>query len=174
MVTEGKKSEGGNQIKNSLIYLLQIHSDLGLEVNYKLLAFVLKEQAMDIYDQPNVKGWKGGKNWLTSQIYADRNQFVDFIISGNKKYEKILNRRLEKFEMGTLNFNPIIQLKNNNSAKSILTELKEKMIFETNEDLNAELDELLKYDFDPKSENAQKSILRVYQYLAKTPEFQII
>ncbi len=49
-----------------------------------------------------------------------------------------------------------------------------KMIFETNEDMNAELSQLLKYDFDPNSENAEHNILRVYQYLAKSPEFQII
>ena len=97
-------NQSGNQIKNPLIYLFQIHNDLNLNPNYKLLAFILKNQAMDIYDQPNVKGWKGGKDWLTSQIYADRNQFIDFIISGNKKYEKILNKRLEKFDIGVIDF----------------------------------------------------------------------
>jgi hypothetical protein len=38
----------------------------------------------------------------------------------------------------------------------------------------ASLGELLKYDFDPKAENANQAIFRVYQYLAKSPEFQIV
>jgi hypothetical protein len=40
--------------------------------------------------------------------------------------------------------------------------------------MKSELNQLLKYDFEPTAENAQQSILRVYQYLAKSPEFQII
>lgn len=168
------KNQSGNQIKNPLIYLFQIHNDLNLNPNYKLLAFILKNQAMDIYDQPNVKGWKGGKNWLTSQIYADRNQFIDFIISGNKKYEKILNKRLEKFDIGDITFKPVLNINNKVNAKSILDELTQRMIFDVNGEMQLELNQLLKYDFDPKQENADKNILRVYQYLAKSPEFQII
>lgn len=171
---ECKNNKGGNQIKNPLIYLLQIHNDLNLTPNYKLIAFLLKNQSMDIYDQPNVKGWKGGKNWLTSQIYADRNQFIDFVISKNKKFESALNRRLEKFDVGTISLNPTLKINNKSSAKSILEELTERMIFETNGEMQSDLNQLLRYDFDTKAENADNSILSVYRYLAKTPEFQII
>jgi hypothetical protein len=129
---------------------------------------------MDIYDQPNVKGWKGGQNWLTSQIYADRNQFIDFVIDGNKQFEKILNKRLEKFDIGTVSYHPKLKILNQKNAQTILDELTQKMIFEANEDLKQELNQLLKYDFDPKAENSEKSILKVYQFLAKSPEFQII
>lgn len=171
---EGNNEKGGNQIKNPLIYFAQIHYDLQLTPNYKLLAFLLKNQTMDIYDQANVKGWKGGQNWLTSQIYADRNQFIDFIIDGNKQFEKILNKRLEKFELGTISYNPKLKILNKKNAQTILNELTQKMLFEANEDLKQELNQLLKYDFDPKAENAEKSMLKVYQFLAKSPEFQII
>ena len=171
---EGKNEKGGNQIKNPLIYFAQIHYDLQLTPNYKLLAFLLKNQTMDIYDQPNVKGWKGSQNWLTSQIYADRNQFIDFVIDGNKQFEKILNKRLEKFELGTISYNPKLKILNQKNAQTILNELTQKMLFEANEDLKQELNQLLKYDFDPKAENAEKSMLKVYQFLAKSPEFQII
>ena len=171
---EGKNEKGGNQIKNPLIYFAQIHYDLQLTPNYKLLAFLLKNQKMDIYDQPNVKGWKGGQNWLTSQIYADRNQFIDFIIDGNKQFEKTLNKRLEKFELGTISYNPKLKILNQKNAQTILYELTQKMLFEANEDLKQELNQLMKYDFDPKAENAEKSMLKVYQFLAKSPEFQII
>jgi uncharacterized protein (DUF1800 family) len=124
---EGKNEKGGNQIKNPLIYFSQIHYDLQLTPNYKLIAFLLKNQTMDIYDQPNVKGWKGGQNWLTSQIYADRNQFIDFVIDGNKKFEKILNKRLEKFDLGTVSYNPKLKiLRFMKLASLILEELMQK------------------------------------------------
>ena len=129
---------------------------------------------MDLYDQPNVKGWKGGKDWLTSQIYADRNQVVDFIIDGNEQFQKVLSKRLEKFDVGTISLKPKLEIHDAGSAKSILAELTGRMIFETNEEMVADLNQVLKYDFDPQAVNAQKSILNVYQYLAKSPEFQII
>jgi uncharacterized protein (DUF1800 family) len=171
---ECKNLKGGQQIKNPLTYLLQVHDDLNLKPNYKLMAFMLKNQAMDIYDQPNVKGWKGGKDWLTAQTYADRNQFIDFAINGNKRFEKVLNKRLEKFDVGIIQFNPQLKIQNKSNAKAILDEISSRTIFENNQDLTAEMNQILKYDFDPKTENAEKSILSVYQYLVKTPEFQII
>jgi len=171
---ECQHSNGGNQIKNPLVYFLQVYNDLSLVPNYKLLAFLLKNQAMDIYDQPNVKGWKGSKDWLTSQIYADRNQFIDFVIDGNVRYQKILTKRLEKLDIGELSFNPKLEINHMESAKTILEELTDRMIFETSAEMKEELNQLMKYDFDPKTANAQKRILKVYQYLAKSPEFQII
>jgi hypothetical protein len=171
---ECQNKKGGNQIKNPLTFFLQVHHDLGLKSNYKLLVFLLKNQAMDIYDQANVKGWKGGKDWLNSQIYADRNQFIDFVIDGNPRFQKTLNRRLEKFDADTISFQPLIKLKEASSAKSILEELTEHLVFESNDEMLSELNQLLKYDFEPKAENAQQSILRVYHYLAKSPEFQIV
>ncbi|KPQ14437.1 MAG: Protein of unknown function (DUF1800) [Algoriphagus marincola HL-49] len=171
---ECKNPKGGHQIKNPLTFFLQIHHDLNLSPNYKLLAILLRNQAMDLYDQPNVKGWKGGKDWLTSQIYADRNQVVDFIIDGNEQFQKVLSKRLEKFDVGTISLKPKLEIHDAGSAKSILAELTGRMIFETNEEMVADLNQVLKYDFDPQAVNAQKSILNVYQYLAKSPEFQII
>jgi uncharacterized protein (DUF1800 family) len=171
---ECKQSTGGNQIKNPLCYLLQVHHDLSLTPNYTFLAFLLKNQGMDIYDQPNVKGWKGGHDWMTTQLYTERNQFIDFVIDGNVQFEKTVNRRLEKFNVDSVHFEPKLTISNKTNAQAIINELCDRMIFSTNPEMLASLGELLKYDFDPKAENANQAILRVYQYLAKSPEFQIV
>ncbi len=171
---ECQSDKGGTQLKNPMVYLFQVYHDLNLEPNYRLMVFWLKNQGMDIFDQPNVKGWKGGKDWLTAQIYADRNQLIDFIISGNPIFAERLSKRLEKLEIGKLSFQPRLALANPKNAKSILEELTDRMVFATNDDMWAELNQLLKYDFDVMAENASKNILNVYQYLAKTPEFQLI
>lgn len=171
---EGNNEKGGNQIKNPLLFFGQIHHDLQLKPNYKLLAFLLKNQSMDIYDQPNVKGWKGGQQWLTSQIYADRNQFVDYIIDGNKRFEQVLNQRFKRMDVGMVQFTPQLKLEDHKNAHAIINELVQKTIFESNDEMQQELNQILKYDFNPMAENADKSILKIYQYLAKSPEFQII
>ncbi len=171
---ECRLDKGGTQIKNPLVYLFQVYHDLQLEPHYPFMAFWLRNQGMDIFDQPNVKGWKGGKEWLTAQLYSDRNQFVDFILSNNPILAERLSKRLEKLDIGKLSFEPRLALENAQNAKSLLEELTDRMVFATNEDMWTELNELLKYDFDITSENALKSLLKVYQYLAKTPEFQLI
>ncbi|HOJ90069.1 MAG TPA: hypothetical protein PLH86_03165, partial [Saprospiraceae bacterium] len=86
----------------------------------------------------------------------------------------ILTKRLEKLDIGELSFNPKLEINHMESAKTILEELTDRMIFETSAEMKEELNQLMKYDFDPKTANAQKRILKVYQYLAKSPEFQII
>ncbi len=172
---ECKKNNQGTQIKNPMQFLFQLFDDLNIDKpNYKVLVFFLKNQGMDIYDQPNVKGWKLGRNWLTSQLYLERNQLVDFLTDGNQQFLNRLNKRLERFEVGKIEFLPNLQLKNNQNAKAIINELTERTIFKTNDEMMTELNQLLKYDFDPNAENAKQKILNVYQYLAKTPEFQII
>jgi len=173
-VTECKREISGTQIKNPLQFLLQIFNDLCIEPNYALMTFFLKNQGMDIYDQPNVKGWKGGQDWLSSQLYTSRNQFVDLIITGNKQYMKMLSRKVEKFDGSILELNPTLKVKNKKNAQTIIDELMERTIFESNDDMRAALNQLLKYDFDVNAPNANQSILNVYAYLAKSPEFQII
>lgn len=172
---ECKKNNQGTQIKSPLQFLFQVLTDLEIETpNYIVLAFYLKNNGMDLYDQPNVKGWKLGKNWLTSQLFIERNQFIDFLIDGNQQFINRLNRKLERFEVGKIEFLPNLKLKNNQNAQTIIEELTERMIFKVNDQMMNELNQVLKYDFDPKAENAKQSILNVYQYLAKTPEFQIL
>jgi uncharacterized protein (DUF1800 family) len=171
---ECRNYSGGNQIKNPLVFLFQIHQDLHLKPNYKLMNFFLKNQGMDVFDQLNVKGWKGGRDWLTAQVYQDRKQLLDLIIIGQPKYQRILERRLEKFDIGEIAFIPNLSIRNKTSASTILNELTDRMVFEVDEDMQVELNQLLKYDFDPELENADKAILKVYRYLAQSPEFQII
>lgn len=173
-ITECEKGKSGTQIKNPWIFILQIHHDLNLEPNYPLIAFFLKEQGMDVYEQPNVKGWKGGNDWLTTQIYETRKQLLDFIIFGNVKFQKELNRKLEKLDVDKINWKPQLKFSDNKSAAAILNELLDRMIFESNEEMQTDLDQLLKYDFDVNAESARERILSVYNYLAKCPEFQIV
>jgi uncharacterized protein (DUF1800 family) len=171
---ECRNYRGGNQIKNPLVFLFQIHQDLNLKPNYKLMTFFLKNQGMDLFDQPNVKGWKGGRDWMTAQIYQDRKQLVDLITIGHPRYLRMLERRLEKFDVGEIAFNPTLTIQQRTGAAAILNELTDRMVFDVDEAMQAALNQLLKYDFDPNADNADKSILNVYRYLAQSPEFQII
>ncbi len=91
---EFDKKNAGSKIKTPLEYVLQITNELQIEKpNSKLIAFFLSQQNMDLFNQPNVKGWIGGNSWLTSQTFLQRNIVADLLcngknLQGRKKFLK--------------------------------------------------------------------------------------
>ena len=78
-----KNDTAGSKIKNPLEYILLLTSELKTQrPESTTIAFFLKQQGMDLFNPPNVKGWDGGKSWLTSQIYLQRNNVADLLSSG--------------------------------------------------------------------------------------------
>ena len=67
-----------------------------------------------------------------------------------------------------------IDFNSNGNNKTIITELTNRLLFQTDENLQKELETLLKYDFNPKTESAKNAVLRLFNTIIKTPEFQLI
>jgi hypothetical protein len=40
--------------------------------------------------------------------------------------------------------------------------------------MQKDMENVLKYDFDAKNENAKNAVLRLFNYIIKTPEYQLI
>ena len=171
---EFQKDNAGSKIKDPLVYILQLLHELNASnMNPKLIAFFLKQQGMDLFNQPNVKGWNGGKEWLTSQIYLQRNNVADLLCDGRS-----WNRRIQfTNEMITENMpqlNVKVNWDTNGNHKSIIADLANRLLFKNDETLQKEWESILKYDFNPKAENADNAVLRLFNAMIKTPEFQII
>ena len=174
---EFDKKTAGSKIKNPLEYVFQISNELQIEKpNSKLIAFFLKQQNMDLFNQPNVKGWIGGNSWLTSQTYLQRNNTADFLCSGKNfpkrkqadDGDKIMNDNQNKLIKVNLDFD-----KSGNN-KQIIADLKERLLFETDENTQKDFEKILKYDFNPNTEGSQNAVLRLFNAMVKTPEFQLI
>ena len=173
---EYAKENAGSKIKDPLVYILQLLDELQIkDVKPRLIVFFLKQQGMDLFNQPNVKGWNGGKEWLTSQIYLQRNNVADLLCNG-----KSLNRRnqFNENEIITENKNALINVNidfnSNGNNKTIIAELTNRLLFQTDENLQKELETLLKYDFNPKTASSKNAVLRLFNTIIKTPEFQLI
>ncbi|WP_412476492.1 DUF1800 domain-containing protein [Flavobacterium sp. TBRC 19031] len=171
---EYPKDNAGSKIKDPLVYILQLMHELNAtEMNPKLVAFFLKQQGMDLFNQPNVKGWNGGKEWLTSQIYLQRNNVADLLCDGRS-----WNRRIQFTNEMMGESMPQLKVKinwnRNGNHKSIIADLVNSLLFKTDENLQKEWESILKYDFNPKAENADYAVLRLFNAMVKTPEFQII
>jgi uncharacterized protein (DUF1800 family) len=172
---EFDKKTAGSKIKNPLEYSLQLLNELEIEKpNSKLIALFLNQQNMDLFNQPNVKGWIGGNSWLTSQTYLQRNNVVDLLCNG----KNFLKRKREADEME--HENPDKALKINldwnklGNNKQIIAELKDRLLFQVDENTQLDFEKVLKYDFDPNTEGSQNAVLRLFNAMAKIPEYQLI
>ncbi len=174
---EFSKQSAGSKIKNPLEFALQLIDELNLKnSNLRPIVYFIKEQGMDLFNQPNVKGWDGGNSWLTSQVYLQRNKISDLLCSG-----KGFSRRKEvsenpEMKMETENKAPKTTLNWNKSGnnKQIISELKERVLFSVDENTQLDFEKILKYDFDPNTDGSENAVLRLFNAMTKTPEFQLI
>jgi hypothetical protein len=58
--------------------------------------------------------------------------------------------------------------------KEIISELKDRLLFQTDDYSQADFEKILKYDFDPKTAGSENAVMRLFNYMIKTPEFQLI
>ena len=67
-----------------------------------------------------------------------------------------------------------IQWNKSGNNKTIITELQDRLLFQANENMQKDWETILKYDFNPKAEGAENAVLRLFNNMIKTPEFQIV
>jgi uncharacterized protein (DUF1800 family) len=174
---EFDKNTAGSKIKNPLEYSLQILSELQINPrsNRPIVAF-LKGQGMDLFNQPNVKGWEGGKSWLTSQIYLQRNNLVDLYCSGREVFnQKAMGTLMDENTNRPNQKRTVIHLDwQQGSNKQIINELSQRLLFQVDEDTQKDFENILKYDFDSHAQNANQVVLRLFNAMVKEPEFQLI
>ena len=168
-----KNDTAGSKIKNPLEYILLLTSELKTQrPESTTIAFFLKQQGMDLFNPPNVKGWDGGKSWLTSQIYLQRNNVADLLSSGKSIQRSKLERE------NTLNkkqaFSISLDWNTKGTNKEIIKELTDRLLFSTDTSLQQDLEKIPKYDFDPQSLGANDAVLRLFNAIIKSPEFQLI
>jgi hypothetical protein len=169
------KANEGSKIKNPLEYSLQLLSELHIEnPNPKLIANFIREQGMDLFNQPNVKGWVGGTSWITSQVYLQRNNVADLLCSGRSFTRKAFKESSEM--MGKSEEKNIVKIDWDSSGnnKQIIADLKNRLLCEVTDAAQKDFETILKYDFNPKAENANQAVLRLYNAMVKLPEYQLI
>jgi len=174
---EFSKNNAGSKIKNPLEYILQLIDELNIPVkNGKAIAYFIKNQGMDLFNQPNVKGWDGGNSWLTSQIFLQRNTIVDELCNGRPFGQRRLVKDDEMMESSAQNKLIAVKLnwKKNQNNQQIIAELRNRLLFQISENDQLDFEKILKYDFDSTSEGSENAIIRLFNFMAKLPEFQLI
>lgn len=167
---EALKNTAGSKIKNPLEYSLQLLAELQLEnIRKTLITNFLKQQSMDLFNQPNVKGWEGGKSWLTTQIYLQRNTVADTFCQGRLNN----NRKMDGKNQASQNKIAALNWQKGTN-KTIIKELTDRLLFGVSPEIQKDLETVLKYDFDANAPNADQAVLRLFNTIIKEPEFQLI
>lgn len=178
----------GLKIKDPTTFLLQLLYEFQLDLPpIRSLQPYFNGQGMKLLNPPNVKGWDGGKSWLSSQKLLQRTSVVALMANG-KYLETIKVKRNQENaadEIGMTedalfgvqkDMDKKPELRWNKSLtnnKDIIKDLNDRLVFAVSKDLQAECEQVLKYDFDAKADNAQKSVTRLAEHIMKSPEFQI-
>lgn len=175
---EYPKNTAGSKIKDPLVYLTQLTEELhATDLRDAMFVFFLVQQGMDLLNQPNVKGWDGGNSWLTSQIYLQRNNVSDLLCSGrnlNRKMFSKIEEEGEQPEMMLENIKIKVDFNKKGNNKAIIAELSNRLLFQVDDAMQKDMEDVLKYDFDAEKDHAQNAVLRLFNYITKTPEYQLI
>ncbi len=174
---EFSKPTAGSKIKNPLEYILHLIEELNLTLkNEKAIALFIKDQGMDLFNQPNVKGWDGGNSWLTSQIFLQRNTITDALCNGRLFGQRRLVKDYVMMESTAQNNSIAIKLNwnKNHNNKQIIAEIANRLLFQISENDQLDFENILKYDFDATAEGSENAVLRLFNFMTKLPEFQLI
>lgn len=167
---EYEKDNAGSKIKNAVEYNLQLLDELQIEnIKSATIANFLKQQSMDLFNQANVKGWEGGKSWLTTQIFLQRATLADAYCQGRAFSKKAMNA---KEAMKRANEIALKWEKGDN--KTIIAALTDRLLFNVSPESQKDFETLLRHDFDPNIPNANQAVLRLFNTIIKEPEFQLI
>jgi uncharacterized protein (DUF1800 family) len=73
-----------SQIKSPTQFLIQTCKVLGCDLPAAPIAQgALRQMGQLLFAPPNVKGWDGGKNWISTSTLLFRNNFANYLINGD-------------------------------------------------------------------------------------------
>jgi uncharacterized protein (DUF1800 family) len=179
----------GDKIKDPLSFLLTTLHEFQAETPpARQLIQYFREQDTVLFSPPNVKGWDGGAAWLSSQKLLHRCGIAATLASGKsldnfkmkpRKMRMADDLEMEENAMADTPQKPqktptLAYDKTLTNNKLIIQSLSERLIFKVSKDMQTDMEQVLKYDFNPSEMNAQQAVTRLAEYIMKSPEYQLV
>ncbi len=162
---EFNKPTAGSKIKDPLLYALQLLDELQIkDIPTRHIVLFIRQQGMNLFNQPNVKGWDGGRSWLTSQIFLHRHKVSD-LLCRSKSIRGNSARRLQTN----------LQWNRSGNHQTIITDLSNRLLFQVDQNLQNDMKSILKLTTSiPTVQMLMKQSCVCFNFITKTPEFQLI
>jgi uncharacterized protein (DUF1800 family) len=179
----------GDKIKDPLNFLLTTLHEFNMDIPpARQLVPYFKEQDMILFSPPNVKGWDGGTAWLSSQKLLHRCGIVATLASGNSldnfRFKPRQTEMMDDLDMNQMAMygkprqeqkTPVLTWdKSLTNNKLIIQNFSERLVFSVSKDMQTDMEQVLKYDFNPAEMNAQQAVTRLVEYIMKAPEYQLV
>lgn len=173
----------GSKIKDPITFLLQTFREFNFEkIPLKQALGFLKNQNLELMNPPNVKGWDGGKAWLDSGKLIARNSAINALLSKRFVPEKATMMTQEMKEEETtyhvqekLDLTPRLKWSVEDKINiDVISEFTERLLFQADNEIQDDMERIIKYDFDPKGQGASEGVAQLVRFIMKTPNYQIV
>lgn len=140
--------------------------------DYAYIYDMSKTLQQQLFEPPNVAGWPGQRDWISSTTYAYRNGFSDSIING----KKISGGKIA-FKLNALDYTRTFQ--NSENAIKFIDEIT-RLFFQTELSTNKKkilletlLEGTIAENYSTYVPMAEARLIKLYKAIMRLPEFQL-
>jgi uncharacterized protein (DUF1800 family) len=176
----------GNQIKSPVQYIVQTSKLLAAPAPAPVAAQnAMRQMGQILFAPPNVKGWDGGKEWISTSTLLFRYNFANYLVNGDAILPPNLQQRRQGADVG---FGRAAQLAQQikrdpmDVAKVVPPEIRTKprevvdllakRLFPTRPG-DKEIDAFVKYLETRGSEETDATLRELIHLMMSTPQFQL-
>jgi len=132
-----------SQIKSPTQFIVQSCKVLGCELPAPHVAQnAMRQMGQVLFAPPNVKGWDGGKNWISTSTLLFRNNFANYLINGDAILPEAIKRRggdlgfragaggtlAEEVHRVPIDINKIVLPEARNNPEKLIAELSRRVL----------------------------------------------
>ena len=165
----------GSKIKAPVDFLLSSLRQFKIaNINTDILGYVRSTASslqQVLFDPPDVKGWRGQRNWISTITYPTRNGFTDKIIDGYKiTASTTLQADVLTYARSYSSSESAVDFVNDVAAQVIQFPLSDKRKSDL---LSTLLDGAAVYDWSTYDSAAVKRLQKFFKALMRLPEYQL-
>ena len=163
----------GAKIKSPIHFLLTVLKQFSINTNNDILAYVRSASALlsqDILNPPDVRGWQGQRNWISTTTYPQRNTITDSIINGRKIGTTTLKVDVVAYARTYSSSEKAVDFVNDVTAQLIQFPLSQTR---KDELLQTMLDGAAVYDWSTYDPQAASRLSKFFKVLMRLPEYQL-
>jgi uncharacterized protein (DUF1800 family) len=176
----------GSQIKSPVQYIVQTSKLLNAPPPAPIAAQnAMRQMGQILFAPPNVKGWDGGKGWISTSTLLFRYNFANYLINGDAILPPNLQQRRQGADVG---FGPAARLTEEVHREPIdlsqlvptdvrgkpreVVDLLARRFFQTRP-AQKEIDTFVKYLETRSSETSDATLRELVHLMMSTPQFQL-
>ena len=175
----------GSQIKSPVQYIVQTSKLLNAPPPAPIAAQnAMRQMGQILFAPPNVKGWDGGREWISTSTLLFRYNFANYLINGDAILPNLQQRRqgadvgfgpaarlAEEVHRGPIDISLLVPTDVRGKPREVV-DLLARRFFQTRP-AQKEIDTFVKYLETRSSETSDATLRELIHLMMSTPQFQL-